>query len=499
MVHPSSSEFLTLSQKGNLIPIYKEILGDLETPVSAYFKLAQHAKYSFLLESVEGEEKIARYSFLAKDPELVFESKDRTAQIIRFENDKPVRNQFKIVDSPLSFLREIMAQYKLVPIAGLPRFCGGMVGFLGYDTVRFFENLPHKPVDTLSLPDALFILAKNLVIFDHVSHKIKIVSCAHINSKASRQEKLRAYRKAEDEIGKLIHQLNMPLPKKQGKITRPEKIKVASNFSQPQFEKIVIEAKKKITAGDIIQVVLSQRFRLKLQTDPFNVYRALRSVNPSPYMYCLNFGDLHIIGSSPEMLVRCEDGIVETRPIAGTRPRGKNDAEDQALIKDLLADPKERAEHTMLVDLGRNDLGRVCKNGTVKVSEFMSIEKYSHVMHIVSSVTGTLRHDKDPFDVLQAAFPAGTVSGAPKIRAMEIIDELETVSRGPYAGCVGYFSFSGNLDTCITIRTIVVSGRDAYVQAGGGIVADSNPKNEYLETVNKAKAPMMAIHMAQEH
>ena len=501
MYSPSEKEFLSLAEKGNLIPVYKEILADLETPVSAYLKLRGESKYSFLLESVEGEEKVARYSFLARDPELVFQSKDRTAEIIQFKNGEPSKQSFKVVETPLSFVREIMSQYKFVPTVGLPRFCGGMVGFIGYDTVRFFENLPDKPKDDLNLPDTVLILTKNLVIFDHVNHKIKVVACASVPQKTPQKEKLKAYAEATNAIEKLISDLktSLPLPESEKMIrVTPKHIRVKSNMTERGFVNAVNKAKKKIQAGDIIQVVLSQRFNTKVRTDSLNIYRILRSLNPSPYMYYLSLGDLCIVGSSPELLVRCENGVVETRPIAGTRPRGKDEKEDKALAKELLADPKERAEHTMLVDLGRNDLGRISKKGTVKLSEFMAVEKYSHVMHIVSNVRGTLQSDKDAIDVLQASFPAGTVSGAPKIRAMEIIDELENVARGPYAGCIGYLSFSGNLDTCITIRTIVIVDGTAYIQAGAGIVADSQPKKEFLETMNKAQAQVMAIQLAHE-
>ena len=396
-----------------------------------------------------------------------------------------------------------MAQYKFVNIPGLPRFCGGLVGYLGYDVVRFFERLPDQPKDDLQLPDVLFVLAKDLVIFDHINHKMKVVSSVEVDPKASVRQKEAAYRRATQQIDKTVAEITKPLTMAWGNSRDKTRTKlnsngVHSNCTPAEFERIVQEAKKKIRAGDIIQVVLSQRFSVKLNTDPFDLYRSLRVLNPSPYMYFLNFGDLQIVGSSPELLVRCEDGVVETRPIAGTRRRGKDEKEDARLAQDLLNDPKERAEHIMLVDLGRNDLGRVCQRGTVKVDQFMIIEKYSHVMHIVSNVKGRLKPGKDAFDVLQAAFPAGTVSGAPKIRAMEIIDELEKVSRGPYAGCIGYFSFSGNLDSCITIRTIVVTDGQAYTQAGAGIVADSIPRREYKETVNKARAQILAIEKAHQ-
>jgi anthranilate synthase component 1 len=499
MFTPSKEDFLELSKQGNLIPVYREINGDLETPVSAYFKIAHKAKYSFLLESVEGEEKVARYSFLARDPELVIQSKGNRAKILRKNKDRFQPEFSGKVETPLSVIRDVMSRYQFVDIPGLPRFCGGMVGYIGYDVVRFFEKLPHTTKDDLKLPDIFLIVAKNLIIFDHLNHKIKVVSCVKINPKDPAAKKLSAYAGGLKTIDGLIGELTKPLKVKKSTPRRQnDALKVSSNFKKQKFEGIVTKAKQKIRIGDIIQVVLSQRFKIKIKTDPFNIYRALRSINPSPYMFYLQFDKVRLIGSSPELLVRCEEGTVETRPIAGTRPRGKTEKEDSRLMQDLLNDPKEKAEHIMLVDLGRNDLGRVCRKGSVKVSEFMSIEKYSHVMHIVSNVKGNLRPDKDQFDVLQAAFPAGTVSGAPKIRAMEIIDDLETVDRGPYAGCIGYFSFSKNLDTCITIRTIVATGGNAYVQAGAGIVADSNPQREYSETVNKAKAQIMAIELAHK-
>ncbi len=501
MYFPSEKEFLDLTKQGNLIPVCREILGDLETPVSAYFKIARKAKHSFLLESVEGEEKVARFSFLAKDPELVLQSKGRVVQISRYAKGKVSTQMEDVKDTPLSFIREILRPYTFVDIPGLPRFCGGLVGYLGYDMVRFFEKLPRTTQDDLKLPDMFLVLAKDLIIFDHLNHKIKVVSCAYVNSKSSRAQRLKAYRCSIEHIERLISQLRQPLvcggSSRQSRRSLKTAARVRSNFTEKQFQKIVREAQKEIRAGEIIQVVLSQRFEVDLITEPFDVYRMLRALNPSPYMYYLNFDRVQVIGSSPELLVRCEDGIVETRPIAGTRRRGRDEKEDALLARELLNDPKERAEHIMLVDLGRNDLGRVCRRGTVQPSEFMTVEKYSHVMHMVTNVKGVLKADQDALDVLKAAFPAGTVSGAPKIRAMEIINELEGVDRGPYAGCIGYFSFSGNLDSCITIRTIVVTNKKAYIQAGAGIVADSNPRREYQETVNKAKAQIMAIELAQ--
>jgi len=497
MTYPSKENFLKLSKKGNLIPVYREILGDLDTPVSAYFKIAHGAPYSFLLESVEGEAKVARYSFLATDPQLVMRVKDKKITISYLQNKKLKKEIKTVQGTPLTYIREIMSQYKFVNIPGLPRFCGGMVGYLGYDVVRFFERLPNKPFDDLKLPDALLVLSRDIVIFDHINHKIKVVSCVHTKSKMSTKQKIDAYQEAVGRINKIVAKIQKPSTIKVNNFAKKaQKLTIRSNISENRFSSIVKEAKKRIRAGEIIQTVLSQRFEVSLKTDAFNIYRTLRGLNPSPYMYYLNFKEIQIIGSSPELLVRCEDGITETRPIAGTRPRGKTSKEDEAFAKDLLNDPKERAEHIMLVDLGRNDLGRVCQEGSIHLSEFMKIEKYSHVMHIVSNVKGKLKSGYDAYDVLQAAFPAGTVSGAPKIRAMEIIDELENTSRGPYAGCIGYFSFSGNLDSCITIRTIVVKNKKAYVQAGAGIVADSIPKREYKETLNKARAQILAIEKA---
>ncbi|MCK5214686.1 MAG: anthranilate synthase component I [Candidatus Omnitrophica bacterium] len=500
MVNITEQEFLKLTKKGNLIPVSREIPGDLDTPVSVYYKIAHDCDYSFLLESVEGEEKIARYSFLARDPEMVVRSSGQSISITGLTGKKPSTVTKKIVGSPLNYIREIMAPFKLVKVPGLPRFCGGLIGYLGYDTVRFFENLPNKPKDNEKLPDILLILAKNSIIFDHRNHKIKIVNCVKVKENDTNARKKTAYKKALRGIDVLIKEILAPLkaPLRMRCSTISEK-DITSNFSETEFKDIVTRAKKQIRAGEIIQVVLSQRFSVKLKTDPFNIYRMLRTLNPSPYMYYLNFKGIKVVGSSPELLVRCEDGVVETRPIAGTRPRGNNEREDLFYVQDLLNDPKEKAEHIMLVDLGRNDLGRVCEEGSIALSEFMEVEKYSHVMHIVSNVRGKLKKGKDAFDVLQAAFPAGTVSGAPKIRAMEIIDELENISRGPYAGCIGYFSFSGNLDTCITIRTIVVNKDKAAIQAGAGIVADSQPRKEYLETVNKAKAQILAIKKAHNY
>ena len=489
MYRPSKKEFIKLSKKGNLIPVYRDILTDFETPLSAFRKIDKSG-YSFLLESVEGGERLARYSMLGSDPSLIFSSKG--SRITLKEGMKS--STFTTGDDPIEELKKILAGYKFVNVEGLPRFCGGLVGFFGYDIVRFIEELPEKNPDDRNLPDSVFMLTDSLLIFDHVDHNIKVVSNVHVTGSAGA-----AYDRAIKKIDSIINCLKGPLPEggvSHGGEKHPLTLK--SNFTKKEYAKVVNKTKEYIKKGDIIQAVPSQRLNVTINCDPFRIYRALRSINPSPYMYYLKLGDFSLVGSSPEIMVRCENGIVEVRPIAGTRRRGASPEEDEKLIKDLLSDPKERAEHIMLVDLGRNDIGRVCEYRSVKVAELMTVEKYSHVMHIVSDVSGKLRKDKNIFDVLRATFPAGTVTGAPKVRAMEIIEELENVRRGPYAGSVGYFSFSGNLDTCITIRTIVIKGKTAYIQVGGGIVADSKPEREYQETLNKAKALLRAIDMAEK-
>ena len=506
MIHPSLPEFIQLAGKSNVIPVYKEVSADLDTPVSSFLKLRKD-EYAFLLESVEGQEKIARYSFLGTKPSLVFRSKgDRIEIKCRDKSacacvsacvSKKNSCSFKAESDPLAMIEKLMSGFKPAHIKGLPRFTGGMVGFMGYDCVRFFEDLPGKNPDELGLADSIFILTDTILLFDHIKHTIKIVSNCFLpqtKKDVSKGQVEAVYARALKKIKEIEDSLARPLKGKGIEIRRQGlKIKITSNFAKSGFCAIVNKAKKHIQKGDIIQVVLSQRFKARINEEPFDIYRRLRGLNPSPYMFFLKLKELTLIGSSPELLVRCEDGLVRTRPIAGTRWRGKTEAEDQALEQELLADEKEKAEHLMLVDLGRNDIGRVSKIGSVKVDDFMSVERYSHVMHIVSDVKGTLDKGKSAFDVLRACFPAGTVSGSPKVRAMEIIDELENSRRGPYAGSVGYFSFSGNLDTCITIRTICVKGNIAYIQVGAGIVADSQGKNEYNETVNKAKALFEAI------
>jgi anthranilate synthase component 1 len=491
MYFPSLEEFRRKAVRGNLVPVYREILADMETPVSALRKI-DNGEYAFLLESVEGGEKIGQYSFLGSNPSLIFWSKNDTVTTVR----NGATEQRAGVSDPLGELKELMAEFRPVNVEGLPRFHGGAVGFVSYDMVRFFEKLPDSTSDELQMPDCFFMLTDTILVFDHVNHRIKVVSNAHING--GRQAVDEAYGAATAKIDEIISVLKRPMEYESPARGNWSDDSVESNFAQEGYEKVVLAAKEYIKAGDIVQVVPSQRLSVPVSADAFDIYRALRTINPSPYMYYLKFGDLRIAGSSPEVMVRTEDRVVTMRPIAGTARRGTTDEEDGELAEELLSDPKERAEHVMLVDLGRNDVGRVCEYGTVKVDELMVIEKYSHVMHIVSNVVGRLRSDKDAFDVLRACLPAGTVSGAPKIRAMEIIDELEPSRRGVYAGAVGYFSFSGNSDTAIAIRTILIKDGVAYIQAGGGVVADSIPEKEYQETLNKARACMKAIQLAEE-
>ena len=494
MIKPSREEFIELAEKGNLIPVYKEIVADLETPVSTFLKI-EKGNYSYLLESVEGGEKIARYSFLGCDPSLVFKSKGANIEIIK----KGSKKKFKTKNDPLYEIKKILEPYKLVDVEGLPRFCGGLVGYMGYDMVRFFEKIPDNNPDKLKMADSVFMLTDTILIFDHIDHVIKVVCNVHLKEGLSKKKLSKSYNDAVKRIDHIIKRFRRPLAPKNKKRRNAKKSKFKSNYTKSQFMSMVKKAKEYIRAGDIIQVVLSQTLKKRLANkDHFDIYRVLRSLNPSPYMFYLKFDNVKLIGSSPEIMVRCEKGKLELRPIAGTRPRGQDAAMDDMLAKELLQDPKERAEHIMLVDLGRNDVGRVCEFRTVNIDELMAIEKYSHVMHIVSNVTGRLKDGNDQFDAVRACFPAGTVTGAPKVRAMEIIDELEKVRRGPYAGAVGYFSFSGNLDTCITIRTIVVKNNIAYVQAGAGIVADSKPEKEYEETLNKLAALLKGTDAAEE-
>ena len=486
MICPDFQEFKRLAKRGNVIPVYREILADLETPVSTFLKI-DDGLYAFLLESVESQENVGRYSFLASGPSLIFEAKNGTVTCTRPAGRRKSTRSYTCCGNPLDEIRQMLRAFHYVPVKGLPRFCGGFVGYMGYDMVRFFEDIPDKNPDDLCVPDCVLMLAETLIIFDHVNRKIKIVSNCVLDVKTP-AALARAYKTALRRIDAVVVKLKRPLKADAEPRKGLQEPAIVSNVGKAGFQEGVRKAKEYIRCGDIIQTVLSQRFHMKLHQKPFNIYRSLSSVNPSPYMFYLKLADLTLVGSSPELLVRCENGIVETRPIAGTRPRGSNEQEDAKLAKELLGDAKEKAEHLMLVDLGRNDLGRVCDYGSVKVDEFMTVEKYSHVMHIVSNVTGKLKKGKSALDALIACFPAGTLSGAPKIRAMEIIDEIETTRRGPYGGAVCYFSFSGNLDSCIIIRTILIKNTDLYIQAGAGIVSDSDPAKEYQETVNKAKA-----------
>ena len=485
---PDIATFTSLAREGNIIPVYREILADMETPVSAMAKI-DDGPYAYLLESVEGGEQWARYSFLGMGAFLVLRGDHRGIQIVHGDAMSP----FPTDATPLEALRSIMSQYRPVPVAGLPRFYGGAIGYLSYDVAHQLDDIPEHDKPTLDQPSFVFLLTDTLLIFDNVAKTIKVVACVQTNGNDLTQ----AYTDATGRIDVMIDRLKTPRPagNKQPLTTTP--VTFRSNLSQGDFEQMVRTTKEYIRAGDIVQAVLSQRWETEITASPFNIYRALRLTNPSPYLYYLRIDDMALIGSSPEVLVRCEDGKVEVRPIAGTRRRGKTAAEDQLLEKELRADEKERAEHVMLVDLGRNDVGRVAHYSTVNVSDFMIVEYYSHVMHLVSRVEGALREGQDAFDVIKACFPAGTVSGAPKIRAMQIIEELEPSRRGSYAGTVGYVGFSGNTDTCIGIRTIVVKGNRAYIQAGAGIVADSDPTREFEETCSKAKAMMAAIEMAE--
>ena len=496
MYYPTLKEFRDKAKEGNTVPVYRPILADMETPVSAFYKLMPD-NYAFLLESVEGGEQVARYSFLGGEPSILFRTKGHEVTIEHLSTGEKVRKDY---DDPLKALEELMHNYQPVKVDGLPEFHGGAVGYMTYDMVRFVEELPDDNEDEMQLPDSFFMIAETILIFDHVNHQIKVVANAHIDGDVDA-----AYTDAIGKIDALVEKLTTASDistignREQGREHPPDPIPdPQSNFTKSAYVDIVKRAKEYIAAGDIIQVVPSQRFSRPISVDSFDVYRALRVVNPSPYMYYLKCGGFEIVGASPEMMVRVEDGIVQTVPIAGTRPRGKSAEEDQALEEELLTDPKERAEHVMLVDLGRNDLGRVCEYHSVKVTDLMIIERFSHVMHIVSHVVGKLRENQSAFDVMRACLPAGTLSGAPKIRAMEIIDELEPTRRGTYGGAVGYFSFSGSADTAITIRTAVIKEGTAYVQAGGGVVADSVPENEYYETVSKAWAMLTAIELAQQ-
>jgi anthranilate synthase component 1 len=490
MIQPDFKEFERLAKQGNLVPVYDVFSADLLTPVSAYLRIAQGARYSFLLESVEGGEKIARYTFAGAHPEEIFryangacvlESRDR---LVWEERD------------PIEFLRQRMEKFRPVRLPGLPPLVAGAIGYFSYDMVRLIEHLPARLHDDIGLYDAVLMFYHGILAFDHVQHRLWVVRNVFTEGPGSLRAK---YNAAVREIKRTRALLQEPaaaeLPRKSSK-KKSRPLKVSSNFRKAEYLAAVRKAKSYIRAGDIFQVVISQRFSAKVQAEPFEIYRELRALNPSPYLFYLHMNDVHVVGSSPEMLVKVQGRDVFYRPIAGTLPRGKDEAEDQRNEKEMLASEKERAEHVMLVDLGRNDLGRVCEYGSVKVEKLMTVERFSHVMHLVSTLRGRLREDVDCFDALKACFPAGTVSGAPKVRAMEIIEELERTRRGIYSGGVLYLDFAGNLDSCIALRTMVIKNGVAHVQAGGGLVADSTPQGEYQETLNKSRALIAALEAA---
>jgi anthranilate synthase component 1 len=490
-VQPTREEVYQLFGSGDLVPVYRRMLADLETPVSVYMKLAQTGNISFLLESVEGGEQVGRYSFLGVNPKGVITIQNDT--VTRSLHGKTTTRDLRPGENPLLAVKQEFSRVKPVKIEGLPRFIGGAVGFMGYDVVRYFERLPDTADKELDVPDAAFLLPDTLVIFDHAKHQLILLANAHNTGDPDE-----AYDDAVRRIDELAAALRQPLPEL-AEPAGPSGEELVSNMTREKFEDNVRAAKEYIAAGDAFQIVLSQRFKRRTTAEPFSIYRALRALNPSPYMFYLRFGnDFTLMGASPEMMVRLEDGTAMVRPIAGTKPRGTTAEEDAQMEHELINDPKERAEHVMLVDLGRNDLGRVCTYGTVKVPHMMYIERYSHVMHIVSQVEGQIRPGMDAFDLLAATFPAGTLSGAPKVRAMEIIEELEGTRRGPYGGAVGYFSFDGSMDTCITIRALLMQGDTVYLQAGAGIVADSDPATEFQETLNKGRATSIAIRQAEE-
>ena len=495
MHSPTLDDFLKLAAQGNVIPVTRRLLADIETPLSAYRKIRGQGE-SFLFESVEGGEHLGRYSFVGCNPRAVIRQTGDRVDVI--ENGKVVETASvgKDVKDGLEVVERVMKKYRAVALPGLPRFTGGAIGFIGYEFIHDVEPVvPRPPKDELGTPTMVFLIADQLLIFDRAAQTITILVNAILDDAESPAD---TYENATSEIERIVSLLEQP--SEHHPVTVPNEVPVMpfeSNQTKEKFSTNVLKAKEYITAGDIIQVVGSQRFSAPVKASPIDIYRAARSINPSPYMFLLELDGFSLVGASPEIHVRCEDGRVEIRPIAGTRRRGKTEAEDKALEKELLADPKERAEHVMLVDLARNDIGRVCDFGSVQVKELMTVERYSHVMHIVTQVEGKLSAGKSLYDLMRATFPAGTVSGAAKIRAMQIISELEQTARGPYAGCVGYFSFNGNLDTCITIRTALIKDGKAYVQAGGGWVNDSTPEGEFQDTVNKSMAMRKAVAMAE--
>jgi anthranilate synthase component 1 len=486
-IQPSASRFKEMATEGNLVPVYGEFLADTETPVSAYLKIKDKS-YSYLLESADGGTTWGRYSFIGHKPMVVASFENRRMKVKK--NDEIIFHDR--IENPLTVLRDLVSRFRPVPSKALPPFQGGLVGFFNYDLIRTWEPVPGECAHE-QIPECIFTASENLIIFDHLTHKITVVAHAYLSNGT---DPGKAYARACNQVNETISELRRPVAEVMAE-NGLEVSELNSNFEKEQFKDAVEKAREYIAAGDAIQVVLSQRFEGRVSGQDFALYRNLRSVNPSPYMFYLNFGESRLIGASPEILVRLTDGRIELRPIAGTRPRGNDEQADLALEKELMADPKERAEHIMLVDLGRNDAGKVAAPGTVTVPRLMEVERYSHVMHLVSRVEADLDSKKDAFDLFMASFPAGTVSGAPKIRAMEIINELELSPRGPYAGAVGYFGFNGNMDFCITIRTMALHNDRLSFQVGAGIVADSDPENEYRETLNKAGAMFQAIGRTQ--
>jgi anthranilate synthase component 1 len=486
MIQPDFKTFCRLARQGNLVPVYENYTADLLTPVGAHLRTARGAEYSFLLESVEGGETIARYTFVGANPSEVFRSRGRECSLE--SNGKRIQ----LEGNPVEHLRRLTRRHHPVRVPGLPPLIAGAIGYFAYDMVRLVERIPATGRDDMDLDDCVMMFYLGLVAFDHVQHRVWIIRNVFTEGLGNLREK---YDAAVKEIRHTRRMLDQPLPP-QRHAPRAKPLRVRSNMSKSRFTAAVRKTKAYIRAGDAFQIVLSQRLEARTAADPFEIYRALRVVNPSPYLYFLKLDDVSVVGSSPEMLVKVQGRDANYHPLAGTRPRGRDEREDRQLEAELLADPKERAEHVMLVDLGRNDLGRVCEYGSVKPERLMFVERYSHVMHIASSLHGRLREDVDCFDALMACFPAGTLSGAPKVRAMEIIDELEPTRRGIYGGAILYLDFSGNLDSCIGLRTLVAKGGSVYVQAGAGIVADSVPQTEYQETLNKARALIRALEIA---
>ncbi len=488
----SFDQFKKLAKDYNVIPIYKDIVADIDTPLSVFLKVSAENRFNFLFESVEQAENIGRFSFIGSSKPVYIRSKKHF-----IENYNKGKIEIKNTDDPLEELKNIVLKFKPFKDKNLPPFWGGFVGYVGYDIVHFYEPIPDIKPDTLKLPDIYFFLSDEVIAFDNINKTIKIIVSAIIEKQEDVEQ---VYNQTVEKVQKIEKQLSKEKSIRHLEIRKVHSVNVKnwkSNFKKEDFLNAVVKAKEYIKNGDIIQVVLSQRFSKKLQANPLDIYRAVRIINPSPYLFYLDLQDIKLIGSSPEILVTVKDGKILTKPIAGTRPRGETEEEDKLLEKELLSDEKEKAEHLMLVDLARNDVGKVAKPKTVNVDRFMYIERYSHVMHIVSDVSGSLKESLHPIDVLKSVFPVGTVSGAPKVRAMQIIEELEPDKRGPYAGAVGYISFDGNIDTAIAIRTAVVEGENIHVQAGAGIVADSVPEKEYQETVNKAKAMIKAVEIAE--